>query len=75
MTSHVFRLGDDDWLSAEFLEFTTDQDINVSSGSELHDEIVERLQDRSALYPDDGDGNLDASELSAGPVATPTDPN
>ena len=68
----ILRLGHPDWVSEEDLGLEDGQHTTIQGGDPLHDLLLTRIEDGSALFVDaDGDGQLDdgGPPVAAGPLA------
>lgn len=69
-TDYVLELGTPGWLTAEDLPAPGDGGVsNITPESEIGTVLALDLAESSAWYADDGDGVLDETERSRGPVA------
>ncbi|MBW1878888.1 MAG: hypothetical protein JRI25_07225 [Deltaproteobacteria bacterium] len=71
--AHVFEFGMPGWINATELGVEDGVDVVVNPDTGPHDLLTDRVITESALYEDDGDGQISPDERDDGPVAQPPD--
>jgi uncharacterized protein (TIGR03382 family) len=71
--AHVFEFGAPGWLDAAELGVEDGVDVVVNPDTGPHDLLTDRVITESALFEDDGDGQISPDERDEGPVAQPPD--